>query len=145
VPREDCDHRPFTDPRKSHLCRKCGAKVADKLPEMAVDNGATRPRNLRLEHELIDLAAQAAGYTTDGGLRRYADWRAKPGDVIIKDNGSATRDKLADAANYVLWDLEQIHLDYLRGDPEAADDYERLLRTLSHIQAAWNAYHTASA
>lgn len=111
---------------------------------MVVKNGNSRPRNLRLEQELIDMAAKSQGLTTDGGLGMYANWRAKPGDVFIKDRSEDTRKDIADAANRILFDLEMINESYMAGDAQAADDYERLMRALSYQIASWCAYHTPS-
>jgi hypothetical protein len=151
MPRTDCNHTKSSNPRRAHLCLKCGATIAEKIPEIAVQNGQTRPRNLQLEEYLIDIAAQASGFYSsdgkkgvDGGLHKYADWRARPGDVVIKDRTRSVRDKIADTANNVLWDLELIHDRYLAGDAKASDDHERLLRTLAGLISAWHNYKTPS-
>lgn len=105
-----------------------------------------RPRDARLERELVALAVQAAGVTSDLGLREYADHRALPGGVRLDlDPIAEAREELADACNYLIWGIEPLYARYLAGDPEAADLYERMMRTLSGVIAAWCALHTSAA
>lgn len=61
------------------------------------------------------------------------------------DPDRETAEELADARNYLLWGLDRLHARAMAGDPEVLDDYERRLRALSHVVAAWHALHTGAA
>lgn len=70
----------------------------------------------------------------------FADARAAPGGV--RENLDAVQEiceELADAANYAVWGIEAVYDRMLAGDSEATAVYERLMRSLSAIVAAWDA------
>jgi hypothetical protein len=103
-------------------------------------------RNFELERELTDLAARAAGYLNDGGLGRFADLRAAPFGGV-RTNLNSDREfceEAADGRNYLVWGLVQARDGYLRGEPDATDDYERRLRALSHLVGAFQAINVRS-
>lgn len=108
-----------------------------------------RPRNRQIEAELVDTAARAAGFFDsegrgdDGGMRAFADKRAHQGGVRRNlDAFQEVAEELADALNYSVWGIEPIWQRVLDGEPEAMDDYSRLLQGLSHLIAAWHAFRT---
>jgi hypothetical protein len=124
-------------------------KCARPLPD-------TRPRARALERHLTALAAQAAGFidtAPDGscvgdtlGLDGFADARAWPGGVRCDlDGDREAAEEYADARNYHVWTIERIYQRFLDGEPSAAEVYERHMRALSHLLAAWHALHTPAA
>lgn len=99
-----------------------------------------RARNLDLERELVDLAARAAGFPADGGLSTYADSRALPGGVRQRSPErwrQEIAEELADARNYLVWEIEVIHGAMMGGDPDACEIYLRNMSTLRAVVAAW--------
>jgi len=141
VPRADCTHTPSNNPRRAHLCCKCGATIAEPIPEIAVQNGQTRPRNVKLEKYLLELASQAEGYQTDFGLWNKANKRARPGDVQVKDFDKKIEDKLADVINYYVWSAERHYDGYLTGDPYDTDKFERYMRCIPKAVRTWLEHH----
>lgn len=114
-----------------------------------------RPRNEKLERYFTNVAAAASGfYTKDEygqpvgdtfGLDDFADARAMPGGVRINiDVDRETAEEFADARNYLVWGLEPIYRAAREGDGEASDLYERRMRALRFLIAAWQALHTPS-
>lgn len=102
-----------------------------------------RPRNIQLERELTLTAARCTGLAGTGGLDDYADHRALPGGVRYNlDPIQETLDELADARNYLVWGLERVHDRMVAGESEASAAYERLMRCLVHVVAAWTALLT---
>ena len=102
-----------------------------------------RDRDFVLERSLMEAASAAAGFANDGGLGAYADYRAIPGGVRADiDADQETREELADARNYLVWGIEPIFARVRAGDSQFTADYERRLRALSHLVAAWHALHT---
>jgi hypothetical protein len=100
----------------------------------------TRPRNVPLEVELVDLAARAAGYPSDAGLSRFADARAWPGGVNPRTPDGwrqEVAEELADARNYLLWEIEEVYEQVLAGGGDACTVYERNMRVLTAVLAAW--------
>jgi hypothetical protein len=104
---------------------------------------AERPRDVALERSLTVLAAQAAGFT-DGthGLDDFADQRAHPGGVRVRDLERDVLEELADARNYCVWVIEPLWEAHLAGDPEASATVERCLRALAGVVRAWREMHT---
>lgn len=103
---------------------------------------AMRDRDPLLERSLMETAVRAAGLSSDGGLGAYADLRAYPGGVRVDlDADQEAREELADARNYLTWGIEPIFAQVRLGDSEFASDYERRLRSLSYVVAAWHALH----
>ena len=101
-----------------------------------------RERDPELEASLMQAAAAAAGLPGDGGLSAYADHRAHPGGVRAElDADQETREELADACNYLRWGIEPIFARVRSGESEFTADYERRLRALSYVVAAWHALH----
>lgn len=104
---------------------------------------ATRPRDSGLEAHLRDIAVHASGLPNDGGLAAFADMRAHPGGVRAHmDPDRECAEELADAWNYLRWGIEQVWDAYLLGDPDAARTYERRMRAMVALLAAWYALHS---
>lgn len=141
------------DPRHLHACATCGLGPGHpRHDHPAAGNGRLRARDLRLERELIDLAARAAGRFDadgagdDGGLWVSANARAWPGGVRDDlDTDREAIEEFADGANYLLWGIERVHAAFLAGDPDATDRYERWMRTLAKLVDLWHELHTLSA
>jgi hypothetical protein len=103
-------------------------------------------RDVRLERELVDLAARAASLNGDAGLSAFADARSWPGPVRDGlDWDSEAREELADCRNYLCWGVQEVHARMLAGDPRAADEYERRMRALSAVVKAWHELHRDAA
>jgi hypothetical protein len=143
VPRADCNHKGSDNPRRAHICVKCGATIAEKIPEIAVQNGHTRPRRIGLEQELVKLAAQADGYSEDLALAlwRQANSRVKPGDIHVRNRDQEIDHKLADVINHIVWSMEYFYDDYVEGDSDAADEFERYGRMLRRAMGVWRERH----
>ena len=89
---------------------------------------------------LVEVAARAQGLSGDAGLWEFADARAWPGPVRTELNAKQEiGEELADGANYACWGIERVYDAMLAGDSEATAEYERLMRCLSHVVAAWDA------
>lgn len=107
-------------------------------------------RDPALDRHLLEVAARAAGTNGDRGLGAFADSRAHPGPVILKtvagprDFDREVREEIADGVNYCRWSVQEIHARVLAGDADVMDRYERHMRTLSLLVAAWHALHTGS-
>lgn len=99
-----------------------------------------RARDLDLERRLTALAAQAAGFTTDGDLGPFADGRAHPGGVRETfDAKIEIAEELADARNYCVWGIERVWDGYIAGDAQAASEYSRYMACLVGVVTAWHA------
>jgi hypothetical protein len=133
VPRADCNHKGSDNPRRAHLCYKCGATIAEKIPEIAVQNGQTRPRRIGIEQHLACLAAESNGYDKELALDlwRYANTRVKPGDIEVRDRSQEIDRAIANLFNNIVWKMEEIYDPYEAGNADAADKFEyygRMLR-----------------
>lgn len=109
---------------------------------------ALRDRNIELERLLTDLAADSVGIKAWGSkISGFADFRAYPGGVRVegRDLEMDYAEELADARNYAVWIIEQIHAAYMAGDPIACDTYERIMRSLRWVIKAFQELHTESA
>jgi hypothetical protein len=103
-------------------------------------------RDHRLEVELVDLAARAAGLNGDHGLSAFAEHRAWPGPVREgPDWDREAREELADCRSYLCWGVQQVYAGMLAGDPVALDAYERRMRALSAVVKAWHELHRDAA
>jgi len=133
--------RQSSDPRRRGQCA-CGKRLEYGL----------RDRDLELERYLTNIAAQAAGHVEvkpDGtqtgdtrGLDDFADHRALPGGVRAEmDYDREMSEEIADARNYAVWGIEPIWLNVRSGVSEFTADYERRMRCLSYLIAAWHALH----
>lgn len=133
--------RESSDPRRAGRCA-CGKKITYGM----------RDRDIDLERYLTNIAAQAAGHMDvrpDGsmtgntrGLDGFADHRALPGGVRSEmDYDREMAEELADARNYAVWGIEPIWAEVRAGDSQHTADYERRMRALSHLVAAWHALH----
>jgi hypothetical protein len=138
-------------PNSCVVCGKVPEAHAVVDPDSQFNGAAVRPRNLKLEAQLTDLAARAAGRFTasgdgdDRGLLALAQSRALPGGV--RENLEAVREigeEAADALNYANWGIEKVYEDFLAGDHDAADTYDRLMRFSSRLVDAWHELHTRS-
>lgn len=96
----------------------------------------------------MDTAARAAGFFDtqgagdDAGLSAFADQRAWPGGVRADIDGvREAGEEFADARNYLLWEIERIYADVVRGEPEALDRYSMLFGALSALVVCWHALH----
>jgi len=98
------------------------------------------PRNPERERELVSIAARSVGLSGDAGLWEFANARALPGGVRTNLNArQEIAEEVADGANYACWGIERVYDRMLEGDSEATAEYERLMRCLSYLSAAWNA------
>lgn len=106
-----------------------------------------RPRNVALERHFTEIAARAAALPgAQHTLDAFADQRAWPGGVREDlDSDRETAEELADARHYLVWGLVPLYERAAAGDPAVLDAYERRLRALSHVIAAWHALHTDAA
>jgi hypothetical protein len=110
-----------------------------------------RARDIQLERYLTSIAAQAVGHTKlkdgtvvgdTGGLDEFADGRAHPGGVRASmDYDREIAEELADARNYAVWGIEPYWAEVRAGESRYTADYERRMRALSHLVAAWYALH----
>jgi hypothetical protein len=143
VPRADCNHKGSDNPRRAHICVKCGATIAEKIPEIAVQNGHTRPRRIGLEQELLKLAAQSDGYGDDLALDlwRNANARAKPGGIHVRNRDKEIDKDLAGVILGIVWSMEYFYDDYVEGDSDAADEFERYGRMLRRAMGVWRERH----
>jgi hypothetical protein len=115
-----------------------------------------QPRDFPLEARLTGLAAQAAGFTRaghngvegdDAGLGAFADDRAFTGPIFLahretgepRDFVREIQEELADGRNYAVWRISMLYERVEAGDADALDEYDRLMRCLSHTVAAWHA------
>lgn len=106
-----------------------------------------RPRNIPLERELTDIAARAVGLSPAVAqtLCRYADGRAMPGPVRVRDMDAEAFPEIGDARNYLVWGIEPIYADFLTGDPTASADFARRMQALGHVAQAFQALRTRQA
>lgn len=96
--------------------------------------------DLQLGRDLTRIAAQACNKA------EFADAFSSYAEMVIGQNGSAPDDiyrRLADIRNELIEGIEP-HYDGLviRGDSESAVEYERRMRALQNIVAAWVSLHT---
>lgn len=121
-------------------CARCGIP-----PERhaAPEQPGYAPRDLKLEAHLMDIASRAAGYFDaegkgdDGGLSRHADSRAWP--IGIRESLDGIKEigeEYADARNYAVMAITLIWDQVVAGDPDALDDYSRLMGSLAGTVAA---------
>jgi hypothetical protein len=96
-----------------------------------------------LEQELVKLAAQADGYSEDLALAlwRQANSRVKPGDIHVRNRDQEIDHKLADVINHIVWSMEYFYDDYVEGDSDAADEFERYGRMLRRAMGVWRERH----
>ena len=141
-------HRPSADPRRAGKCA-CG----EQMPEAPADEQHREEyvdRDLWHERHLTDMAARAAGFFKTGplgtpvgdtgGLDDFADARAWSGGVRANiDADRETLEELADARHYLVWGIQQVHDDYLAGDAQAQDTWQRRMRALRAVIEAWHA------
>jgi hypothetical protein len=137
-----CKHQHSKNPR-NRGCVRCG-----RIFE--------RDRDSDFERQLTELAARNAGKTRPispthmagdtAGLDEYADFRAHPGGVRFegRDWLEETRQELADARNYLCWELEEYWGDYLDGDPVAAEVVASRMDALQKVIEAWHALRPAA-
>jgi hypothetical protein len=111
--------------------------MAEKIPEIAVQNGHSRPRRINVEKYLLELASQSGGYTTDFGLWNYANTRVRPGDIEVRNRDEAIRGKIADLINHALWSAELDYDGYLEGEAGATERFERYMRTIKMGVGCW--------
>lgn len=104
-----------------------------------------RNRDLGVERELANIAVKAAGLTHDHGLWEFANFRALPGGVRVRELFPEAREELADCFNYLVWHAEQYYDDHLNGDPQASDEYEWSMRALADLMKLWVTLHTRAA
>jgi hypothetical protein len=111
-----------------------------------------RERDISLERYLTSIAAQATGHTKPkgdgtsvgdtGGLDEFADRRALPGGVRAgMDYDREMAEEIADARNYAVWGIEPFWAEVRAGESRYTSDYERRMRSLSHLIEAWHALH----
>lgn len=96
-----------------------------------------RDRDIPLERHLIELAARAAGFPDDGGLRNYADARTMPGPIREREFKQDTGEEIADLANYCSWEIQKQWPGFLAGEPAACREYARYMDILRLTVMAW--------
>lgn len=139
-----CDKYQTSLNPRNRGCERCGLlpKFHPKPHPAAeyMNEPRTRPRRKDLERDLVDVASRATGLSGDAGLWEFADKRAAPGGVREGlDAVQEIAEELADACNYCVWGIERVYEQMLEGDSEATAQYERLMRCLSSVVAAWDA------
>lgn len=133
--------RESSDPRRAGRCA-CGKTITYGL----------RDRDIDLERYLTSIAAQAHGHTETlpngtltgdtRGLDDFSDHRALPGGVRgDMDYDREMAEEIADARNYAVWGIEPIWTDVRAGESQNTSDYERRMRALGFLVAAWHALH----
>lgn len=154
MPRADCDHRRHPNPYRNHQCVKCGFvyppdyKEPFSQPKVIEQNGATlRPRRIALEQDILKQMAGADGYDESLAISlwRHANTRVKPGDIYIRNREPEIDKSLADLFNNTIWSMELVYDDYLAGDANAADRFERYGRMLRKIMGVWRERHVGRA
>jgi hypothetical protein len=137
----DCQGFQRSANTRVHGCERCG-KVEMAHVVKVTYRDDTRPRAIPLERELTETAAKAAGLPDDLGLSLYADARAHPGGIRHRTPEQWFRDfveEIADARNYAVWRLVELHPGYMRGEPDACEEFERWMRRLTAVLVAWRA------
>lgn len=110
-------------------------------------------RPLPLEHELVDIAAAAAGMPAPRPGKRhpvvaqlddFAERRTHPGPVRAGDRDLELEaaEELADCRNYLAWAAALARPGLLAGDHDATRRYDRAMRALSAVTVAWRELHT---
>jgi hypothetical protein len=105
----DCQGFQRSANTRVHGCERCG-KVEMAHVVKVTYRDDTRPRAIPLERELTETAAKAAGLPDDLGLSLYAVWR-----------------------------LVELYPGYMRGEPDACEEFERWMRRLTAVLVAWRA------
>lgn len=135
--RDDCSgHIEGTDPRRRGRCVKCGAVML--TPNVT----PLRPRDVGLEHELTETAAQSVGVRSAVALSlsRLCDQRAHPGGIRLDaDFNWEAIEEASDGRNYCVFRIMEVHAAYLRGDEEAARVFSKHMRALAGFLLAYEA------
>jgi hypothetical protein len=110
-----------------------------RTPPMIHTPPPVRPRNERLEAEIVATALHALpGVEDDGGLSRYAAKRTLPGGIRTnQDWRDHARQELGDCRNYLVWDTEDHWDGYQANDPDAAERVAENLCALALLVKLW--------
>jgi hypothetical protein len=154
------------NPRKKGVCLRCSEyerglacpdpiRTPETVQEWVEELRPSRERDLDLERELTLLAAKAAGFTKldasgkpigdDRGLSDYADDRAHPGGLRVRNFTQEGREEAADGRNYCTWEIQPIYEGFQAGEPDAAELYYLHMEALRGFLIAYDALRQAQA